>query len=87
MFGGRLMKLQEVADRFALNEIFYEFPWGGTLDDLQKVADGCESFFESDEWILAEDYQPYAYISSGAILQLVYDKAWHFKRYYEMVGE
>jgi hypothetical protein len=87
MFGGRLMKLQEVADRFALNEIFYELPWGGTVDDLDKVASACESFFESDEWILAEDYQPYAYISAHAILSLVYDKSDSFKRYYEMVGE
>ena len=81
------MDLDMVAERFGLDEVFSEYPFGATIEDLDKVASACESFFESDEWILAEDYQPYAYISAHAILSLVYDKSDSFKRYYEMVGE
>jgi hypothetical protein len=81
------MDLDMVAERFALDTVFYEYPFGATVDDLAEIASACESFFESDEWILEEDYQPYAYISAHAILSLVDDKAYTFKSYYEMVGK
>jgi hypothetical protein len=87
MFGGRVMKLDEVAERFALDTVFHDYPVGGTLAELEQIANDCSDFFSHDEWTFAEEYEPYAYISAGAILQLVYDKAWQFKRYYEMVGE
>ena len=81
------MNLDEVADKFALDTVFHDYPVDGTVVALEQIANACETFFEHDEWTFAEEYEPYAYISAGAILQLVYDKAWQFKRYYEMVGE
>ena len=81
------MKLDEVADKFALDTVFHDYPVGGTVAELEQIANACTDFFEHDEWTFAEEYEPYSYISAGAILQLVYDKAWQFKRYYEMVGE
>lgn len=81
------MKLDEVAERFALDTVFHDYPVGATVDDLEQVARACESFFDHEDWLICGDYEQYAYISAHAILSLVDDKAWQFKRYYEMVGE
>jgi hypothetical protein len=81
------MDLDMVAERFGLDEVFSEYPFGATVDDLDKVASACESFFEHDDWLICQDYEDYAYISAHAILSLVYDKSDSFKRYYEMVGK
>lgn len=79
------MKLDEVADKFALDTVFSYYPVDATVKDLEQVANACTDFFSDDEWTLCEEYDDYAYISADAILQLVYDSAWSFKRYYEMV--
>ena len=81
------MKLDEVADKFALDTVFAYYPTDGTVLQLEEVANSCENYFDSDDWVLAEDVQDLAFISARAILQRVYDEAWSFKRYYEMVGE
>jgi hypothetical protein len=82
-----VMKLDEVADKYALDTVFAYYPVDGTVAELEQVANACENYFDSDEWILAEDVQDLAFISASAILQRVFDEAWSFKRYYEMVGE
>lgn len=84
---GRTMKLDEVAEQFALSQVFTEYVYGSSLAELEEVANSCTDFFSHDDWVLCAEYDDYAYISASAILQLVYDKAWQFKRYYEMVGE
>ena len=81
------MKLQDVADKFALDTVFAHHPVDGTVAELEQVARSCENYFDSEEWILAEDLQDLAFISAHEILRVVEDKAWNFKRYYEMVGE
>jgi len=81
------MKLDEVADKFALDSVFAYYPIDATVEDLTKVAGDCTDFFSDPEWLLCEQYEEYAYVSASAILQLVFDQAWSFKRYYEMVGE
>jgi phytoene/squalene synthetase len=81
------MDLDMVAERFGLDEVFSEYPFGATIEDLAEVANACESFFEHDDWLICQDYEQYIYISASAIIELVVDKAESFKRYYEMVGK
>lgn len=81
------MKLDEVANKFALDTVFAYYPVDGTVAELERVARACEDYFDSDEWILAEHVQDLAFISAHEILRVVEDEAWSFKRYYEMVGE
>lgn len=75
--------LDEVAERFGLDSVFSDYPNGATIADLEVVSSG--SSFDTDEWTIAEQYDDYQYISQDAILQLVYDQVWAFKRYYAMV--
>lgn len=81
------MKLDEVAERFALDDMFAYYPIDSTFKDLEQVANSCTDYFDADDWTLAEDVEDLAYVSASAILQEAYDRAWSFKRYYEMVGE
>lgn len=80
------MKLDEVAERFALDDMFAYYPVDSTFADLELVAESCTDFFDHEDWTLAEDVQDLAFVSAGAILQGAYDRAWQFKRYYEMVS-
>lgn len=79
------MKLDEVAERFGLDNVFSYYPDGATVDDLAEVADACTDFFDHDEWLLCEQFQEYAYVSASAIVDLVLEQADTFKRYYSVV--
>ena len=79
------MKLDEVAERFGLDNVFSYYPDGATVEDLAEVADACTDFFDHDEWLLCEQFQEYAYVSASAIVDLVLEQADSFKRYYSVV--
>ena len=79
------MTLDEVAERFGLDNVFSYYPDGATVDDLAEVADACTDFFDHDEWLLCEQFQEYAYVSASAIVDLVLEQADSFKRYYSVV--
>ena len=79
------MKLDEVAERFGLDNVFSYYPDGATVEDLAEVADACTDFFDHDEWLLCEQFQEYAYVSASAIVDLVLEQADTFKRYYSVV--
>ena len=81
------MKLDEVAERFGLDNVFSYYPDGATVEDLAEVADACTDFFDHDDWLICEQFQEYVYISASAIVDLVVEQSDSFKRYYEMVGE
>ena len=80
------MTLDEVAERFGLDNVFSYYPDGATVEDLAEVADACTDFFDHDEWLLCEQFQEYAYVSASAIVDLVLEQADTFKRYYSVVG-
>ena len=79
------MKLDDVAERFGLDNVFSYYPDGATVEDLAEVADACKDFFDHDEWLLCEQFQEYAYVSASAIVDLVLEQADTFKRYYSVV--
>ena len=79
------MKLDDVAERFGLDNVFSYYPDGATVEDLAEVADACADFFDHDEWLLCEQFQEYAYVSASAIIDLVLEQADSFKRYYSVV--
>lgn len=79
------MKLDEVAERFGLDNVFSYYPDGATVEDLAEVADACTDFFDHDDWLLCEQFQEYAYVSASAIVDLVLEQADTFKRYYSVV--
>ena len=79
------MKLDEVAERFGLDNVFSYYPDGATVEDLAEVADACTDFFDHDDWLLCEQFQEYAYVSASAIVDLVLEQADSFKRYYSVV--
>lgn len=79
------MKLDDVAERFGLDNVFSYYPDGATVEDLAEVADACTDFFDHDEWLLCEQFQEYAYVSASAIVDLVLEQADTFKRYYSVV--
>jgi hypothetical protein len=87
MFGGRLMKLEEVCERFALDTLFSYYPYGATIEDLAKVANECNDFFDHEDWTLCGDFEQYAYISATAIIELANEHAESFGTYYLMVTE
>lgn len=76
------MKLSEVAERFALDEVFSEYPTGTTIEDLENILES-KKLFELPDYIVFQNYENY--LSDSDILQTLYDKAWAFERYYEMV--
>jgi len=79
------MNLDDVAERFALDDMFSYYPVGATIDDLSDVANACSDYFSHDEWMLCQDFEDYAYISANAIVGLALDKADSFKYYYQLV--
>jgi hypothetical protein len=79
------MKLDEVAERFALDTVFSEYPSGATIGDLAEVAEG--DIFDAEGWWLCEEYEQLAYVSASAILDAVEDNADSFRRYFDMVTE
>lgn len=81
------MKLNDVAERFALDTVFSYYPDGATIEDLSEVANACTDFFSHDDWVLWQPYEDYAYISASAIIDLVTEQADSFKRYYSVVTD
>lgn len=79
--------LDEVAERFALDQVFADYPHDGTIAQLEDVANSVNIFTDADDWLLCAEFEELAYVSADAILQVVYDNVWAFKRYYEMVDE
>ena len=79
------MKLSEVAEQYALSQVFSEYPSGATVEDLAEVAEG--DIFDAEGWWLCERYEQLAYVSAGAILDAVEDIADSFRQYFDMVTE
>lgn len=77
--------LDEVAEQFALDDMFSYYPDGATLDDLEVVANSVGVFTDVEDWMLCGEYEELAYISAYVIVQKAVDIADQFRRYYERV--
>lgn len=77
--------LDEVAERFALDDMFSYYPDGATLDDLEVVANSVSVFTDVEDWMLCGAYEELAYISADVIVQKAVDIADQFRRYYKLV--
>ena len=77
----------EVAEQFALDEMFSYYPDGATLADLEEVANSVSVFTEVDTWLLCERYEELGYVSADAIVSQAEDIARLFRLYYERVDD
>jgi len=73
--------LDEVAEKFALDNVFSERPKGDTLDKLELVV-GTEDYY--NEYTV---WEPYENMPNNDLMQIIYDTAWAFKNYYREVTE
>ena len=79
--------LDEVAELFALDDMFSYYPDGATLADLEEVANSVSVFTDVEDWMLCEAYEELAYISADVITQKAVDIAEQFRNYYRMVDD
>ena len=79
--------LDEVAEQFALDEMFSYYPDGASIADLAEVANSVSVFTEVDTWLLCEACEELGYVSADAIVSEAEERADSFRRYYAMVDD